>query len=138
MKKLIVLFTVFALSFPLKAQLSSDQSQILALAFSAIEMDATQHMNENNLPVLVVEDNGVLPTDTVFEWFGNPISLKTDALIIAAGIKVYIVFDSFTVSDTSATMGIAYVRHGNSTLHYIFQFYKDGNTWVKEDNKQNN
>lgn len=126
---------LLALSLSAASQNIEDKHNILLLCFEHAEMTVEDHLNDDGVAVLVVVDNGVLSNDLSVVWFDNPVEFKTMQAITDGNIQAYIVFDSLTLNDNQATVGVSYVRQGgNNAQHFILQFTKVGNNWIISSN----
>lgn len=126
---LIGIMTMMSLAH---AQLTNDEVAVLELAFHQIDMNEQDHFNNQQIPVLVIVDNGVLNDPENFTWFGNHVELKPMQAIIDEDIQAYVVFDSLSVKGDKATIGFSYAnRDKNDYSHYIIQYKKSGQIWTK-------
>jgi hypothetical protein len=135
MKQLQLLFALLVLSLTCNAQSNEDIQNVLQLCFELAEMDANHHLNDDNIPVLVIVDSGVLPEGTSLNWFGNPVEFKTIQFIIDTGLNAYVAFDSFTISGNDASVGMSYFNKvTDEVFHFIGSFSKSGTAWVSNQN----
>jgi hypothetical protein len=135
MKKNLLFLMLLFIGISVKAQLTNDEFLVLELSLNMAEMDANHHLNDDNIPVLVIVDNGVLPEGTSFEWFGNPVEFKTMQFIIDTGLNAYLAFDSFTISGNDASVGMSYFNIvTDEGFHFIGSFSKSGTAWVSNQN----
>lgn len=135
MKSNLLFLMLLFIGISAKAQLTNDEFLVLKLSLNMAEMDANHHLNDDNIPVLVVVDSGVLPEGTSLNWFGNPVEFKTMQIIIDTGLNAYVAFDSFTILGNDASVGMSYFNKvTDEVFHFIGGFSKSGTAWVSNQN----
>ncbi len=113
-----------------QAQLTNDEVSVLELAFHQIDMQEQDHLNNQQIAVLVIVDNGVLNDAVNLTWFDNPVELQTMQHIENNDTNAYLVFDSFSMNGNKAVVGLSYVNNtADDVEHYIFQLIKNDQTW---------
>lgn len=139
-KTRVILFAIFMMGMispQVFGQTTSNEQQVLELAFSMAQMDSLHHLNSQNLPILVIVDNGVLTQGFNMTWFGNPVELRSAQDIATSNIAAYVVFDSAIISNNEAVVGFSYIKQGGSSItHYLVRFHKVGNIWIHTSNQQ--
>lgn len=126
---ILMFTTAFNVSW---GQSQSDYQAVLSQCFAHTGMIESEHLNDKGIPVLIIEDNGALSATLEINWFDNPAQFKTTQEITDTRVQAYIVFDSLTLTDDQATAGFSYIRKGgNDMQHFILQFSKEDNEWIK-------
>jgi hypothetical protein len=136
MKARLMLFLMLVTTVTIWGQTASDQLSVIELSLNMAEMNPNDHLDNNNIPVLVIVDNGVLPQGIALTYFGNPVVLKSAQQIATEGISAYLQFDAFGVtSSTEAHATFTYYHGTNQGRSYQLGFSYLSNLWYV-DQKQ--
>ncbi len=127
--RFILLIFIGLLSANSFAQLSKDEASVIRTCFQLAEMQPQNHPGPNGLPVLVIENNGVITADESLNWFGNSVEFITQEVIKQENINAYIRFELFQVEEDKAAATFIYQVRNDVATRFSLTFNPGNNHW---------